>query len=314
MLCATSPNPTTVITAGTSTVVCVWDVKVEKDKLNCVKLRQVSLEVNNSPACVCEPQKPADVGVFFSQPLYGHTDSVTCLAVSEVHSLLVSGSRDLTCILWDMEELSYITQLTRHTASISSLAINDLTVSRHTPSPLPWCFLSNRLRDYTRWRQLAHPHFVVILLSVTPHVCVKGWNRVMRGVASVPVEHEGSTAVTQPFFPRASTRHFVRRLHASPRVGPQKRDHHRLCRWRHTGEVSSAASHYCHGYFEDPNWLSGCIFLNVFLDSLTGRDFYTFSNAALITLALGGQPLGCPSRKIITTRLSWMWLHILPPL
>lgn len=66
---------------------------------------------------------------FSSQLLYGHTDSVTCLAASELHNVIVSGSCDLTCILWDMEELSYITQLSGHTASISSLAINDLTVS-----------------------------------------------------------------------------------------------------------------------------------------------------------------------------------------
>uniref|UniRef100_A0A3B4VM42 WDFY family member 4 n=1 Tax=Seriola dumerili TaxID=41447 RepID=A0A3B4VM42_SERDU len=99
-LCAACPNPTTVITAGTSSGVCVWDVAVNKDKLSHMKLRQ---------------------------PLYGHTDSVTCLAVSEVHSLIVSGSRDLTCILWDMEELSYITQLAGHTTGVSALAINDLT-------------------------------------------------------------------------------------------------------------------------------------------------------------------------------------------
>lgn len=99
-LCAASPNPTTVITAGASSVVCVWDVVAAKDKVTCVKLRQ---------------------------PLYGHTDAVTCLAVSEVHSMIVSGSRDLTCILWDLEELSYITQLTGHTAAISALAFNDLT-------------------------------------------------------------------------------------------------------------------------------------------------------------------------------------------
>lgn len=99
-LCASCPNPTTIVTAGTSTVVCVWDVAVNKDKLAHMKLRQ---------------------------PLYGHTDVVTCLAVSEVHSVIVSGSRDLTCILWDLEELSYVTQLVGHTTSISALAINDLT-------------------------------------------------------------------------------------------------------------------------------------------------------------------------------------------
>ncbi|KAM8859671.1 WD repeat- and FYVE domain-containing protein 4 isoform 2-T2 [Spinachia spinachia] len=99
-LCAACPNQKTIVTAGTSSVVCVWDVAVNKDKLAHMKLRQ---------------------------PLYGHTDAVTCLAVSEVHSMIVSGSRDLTCILWDTEELSYITQLAGHTASISALAINELT-------------------------------------------------------------------------------------------------------------------------------------------------------------------------------------------
>lgn len=64
---------------------------------------------------------------------------MTCLAVSEVHSLIVSGSRDLTCILWDMEELSYITQLAGHTTSISALAINELTVSPSSCPPFSTC-------------------------------------------------------------------------------------------------------------------------------------------------------------------------------
>ncbi|KAK7930815.1 hypothetical protein WMY93_007210 [Mugilogobius chulae] len=85
---------------GTSTVVCVWDVSLTKDKLSHMKLRQ---------------------------PLYGHIDTVTCLAVSEVHNMLVSGSRDFTCILWDLEELNYVTQLTGHTSSVSAIAINELT-------------------------------------------------------------------------------------------------------------------------------------------------------------------------------------------
>lgn len=97
-----------------------------------------------------------------SQPLYGHTDSVTCLAVSEVHCMIVSGSRDLTCILWDAEELSYITQLTGHTDSISSVAINDLTVSLprchccHGVFVQPWTYvpalLPARLRNHARLR------------------------------------------------------------------------------------------------------------------------------------------------------------------
>uniref|UniRef100_A0A672FJ18 Uncharacterized protein n=1 Tax=Salarias fasciatus TaxID=181472 RepID=A0A672FJ18_SALFA len=99
-LCSACPNPRTVVTAGSSSVVCVWDVSIAKDKLASMKLRR---------------------------PLYGHTAAVTCLAVSDVHGVVVSGSRDLTCILWDLEELSYVTQLAGHTAGVSALAINELT-------------------------------------------------------------------------------------------------------------------------------------------------------------------------------------------
>ncbi|KPP72299.1 hypothetical protein Z043_108709, partial [Scleropages formosus] len=98
-LCAACPNPTTIVTAGTRTVVCVWEVSISKDRLKHMKIKQV---------------------------LYGHTDVVTCLVASEAHSIIVSGSRDRTCILWDLEDLSYITQLPGHNAALTSLAINEL--------------------------------------------------------------------------------------------------------------------------------------------------------------------------------------------
>uniref|UniRef100_A0AAY5EMX6 DUF4704 domain-containing protein n=1 Tax=Electrophorus electricus TaxID=8005 RepID=A0AAY5EMX6_ELEEL len=99
-VCASCPNSNTVITAGNSTVVCVWDVSITKDKLRHMKLKQA---------------------------LYGHTDTVTCVVASEAHSVIISGSQDQTCILWDLEELSYITQLPAHSSGVSALAINDLT-------------------------------------------------------------------------------------------------------------------------------------------------------------------------------------------
>nr|XP_055025553.1 WD repeat- and FYVE domain-containing protein 4 isoform X2 [Misgurnus anguillicaudatus] len=100
-VCASCPNSNTIITAGASTVVCVWDISISKDKLKHMKLKQT---------------------------LYGHTDTVTCLAASEAHSVIISGSLDQTCILWDLEDLSYITQLPGHSSGVSALAINDLTV------------------------------------------------------------------------------------------------------------------------------------------------------------------------------------------
>jgi len=40
-VCAACPNNSTIITAGTSTAVCVWDVSISKDKLKHMRLRQV---------------------------------------------------------------------------------------------------------------------------------------------------------------------------------------------------------------------------------------------------------------------------------
>uniref|UniRef100_A0A8C0GYM9 Uncharacterized protein n=1 Tax=Chelonoidis abingdonii TaxID=106734 RepID=A0A8C0GYM9_CHEAB len=99
-LCAVCPTPTTVITSGTSAVVCVWELSLVKDKARCLNLRQA---------------------------LYGHTQAVTCLTASVTYSVLVSGSSDRTCIIWDLNQLTYITRLPAHRASLSAIAINNST-------------------------------------------------------------------------------------------------------------------------------------------------------------------------------------------
>lgn len=99
-LCASCPTQSSIITAGTSTVVCVWEISISKDKLKHMKLKQA---------------------------LYGHTDDVTCLATSLTYSVVISGSLDRTCIIWDYNRLNYITQLPEHNAGLSAVAINDLT-------------------------------------------------------------------------------------------------------------------------------------------------------------------------------------------
>ena len=40
----------------------------------------------------------------FGQPqhLYGHSDEITALHVSRPYSIMVSASRDATCIIWDL--------------------------------------------------------------------------------------------------------------------------------------------------------------------------------------------------------------------
>lgn len=64
----------------------------------------------------------------FLQALLGHTDGVTCLTASSAYRIVVSGSRDRTCIIWDLNKLSFVTQLRGHRAPVSALCINELTV------------------------------------------------------------------------------------------------------------------------------------------------------------------------------------------
>uniref|UniRef100_A0A670KCI7 WD repeat and FYVE domain containing 3 n=1 Tax=Podarcis muralis TaxID=64176 RepID=A0A670KCI7_PODMU len=100
VLSAICPNPKLVITGGTSTVVCVWEMGTSKEKARTLTLKQA---------------------------LLGHTEAVTCLTASLAYHIIVSGSRDRTCIIWDLNKLSFLTQLRGHRAPVSALCINELT-------------------------------------------------------------------------------------------------------------------------------------------------------------------------------------------
>ncbi|XP_045551374.1 WD repeat and FYVE domain-containing protein 3 isoform X1 [Salmo salar] len=100
ILCAICPNPKLVVTGGTSTAICVWETGASKERAKTLTLKQA---------------------------LLGHTDTVTCLTASSAYHILVSGSRDRTCIIWDLNKLSFVTQLRGHRAPVSALCINELT-------------------------------------------------------------------------------------------------------------------------------------------------------------------------------------------
>ncbi|XP_026576266.1 WD repeat- and FYVE domain-containing protein 4 [Pseudonaja textilis] len=99
-LCAVSPAPSSLITSGSSAVVCVWDL------------------------CRSPTGPPA---LLLKQPLYGHTQPVTCLAASTAFGLLVSGSADGSCLFWDLNQLRCLTRLPAQEAGLSAVAINDST-------------------------------------------------------------------------------------------------------------------------------------------------------------------------------------------
>ncbi|KAM4840423.1 WD repeat- and FYVE domain-containing protein 4 isoform X1 [Urocitellus parryii] len=99
-LCAICPTSTMIVTSGASAVVCVWELSMVKGRPRGLCLRQA---------------------------LYGHSQAVTCLAASVAFSLLVSGSQDATCILWDLDLLSYVARLPPHQEGISAIAISDIS-------------------------------------------------------------------------------------------------------------------------------------------------------------------------------------------
>lgn len=103
ILCCTIPNSRTMITAGTESLITVWKIE---------KMRSFTPIMN----------------------LYGHVEPVTCLASSQSYSLIVSGSRDKTAIIWDLNRLTFVRQLGAgpsdkliHHGPISAIAINDST-------------------------------------------------------------------------------------------------------------------------------------------------------------------------------------------
>ncbi|KAK7808279.1 hypothetical protein U0070_013961, partial [Myodes glareolus] len=100
-LCAVCPSPTMIVTSGASAVVCVWELSLVKGRPRGLHLRQA---------------------------LYGHTQAVTCLTASVTFSLLVSGSQDRTCILWDLDHFSRVACLPVHREGISAVAISDVSV------------------------------------------------------------------------------------------------------------------------------------------------------------------------------------------
>nr|KAF6277479.1 WDFY family member 4 [Myotis myotis] len=99
-LCAVCPSPTTIVTSGDSSVVCVWELSMAKGRPS---------------------------GLHLKQALYGHTQAVTCLAASVTFSILVSGSQDCTCILWDLDYLTHVARLPTHQEAISAVAISDIS-------------------------------------------------------------------------------------------------------------------------------------------------------------------------------------------
>ncbi|XP_074041175.1 WD repeat and FYVE domain containing 3 bchs isoform X2 [Leptinotarsa decemlineata] len=97
ILACVCPSPKLIVTAGTSSVVTVWEYESRKKSL--------SIKHN----------------------LYAHTDAITCLAASPAYNVIISGSRDCTAIIWDLSRGVFVRQLRGHAGPVAAVAVNDLT-------------------------------------------------------------------------------------------------------------------------------------------------------------------------------------------
>eukprot|EP01114_Cavostelium_apophysatum_P014246 TRINITY_DN3646_c0_g1_i2.p1 TRINITY_DN3646_c0_g1~~TRINITY_DN3646_c0_g1_i2.p1 ORF type:complete len:2996 (+),score=922.89 TRINITY_DN3646_c0_g1_i2:247-9234(+) len=59
--------------------------------------------------------------------LYGHSAAITCVCLSLEWSIIVSGSKDSTCIVWDLNRLSYVRSLFDHEGTVTCAAISPNT-------------------------------------------------------------------------------------------------------------------------------------------------------------------------------------------
>ncbi|KAH9280985.1 WD repeat and FYVE domain-containing protein 3 [Echinococcus granulosus] len=132
VLCAAAPNASTIVTAGMSGVVKVWQLRSpneEQGKPFCPSDWNVSVE-GHGPGVVFGTTASS---LQLTGCLYGHTDVVTCLAASDSFNLIVSGGRDCTCIVWDLRYLIFLRQLgtssggTAYKAPVAAVCISEAT-------------------------------------------------------------------------------------------------------------------------------------------------------------------------------------------
>ncbi|TNN20222.1 WD repeat and FYVE domain-containing protein isoform 3 [Schistosoma japonicum] len=131
ILCCASPNKYTIITAGLSTVVRVWFLSSNEMSGGSNMTSNTSgvgiLSGSGSSSSAYGYQSFGGPRLKLRATLYGHTDAITCLAASDSFNLIVSGSRDRSCILWDLSRLCFLRQLPGHIAPIAAVCINEAT-------------------------------------------------------------------------------------------------------------------------------------------------------------------------------------------
>ncbi|XP_078504939.1 lysosomal-trafficking regulator isoform X2 [Lissotriton helveticus] len=70
---------------------------------------------------------PPEIEVESQLHLYGHTAEITSLIVCKPYSVMISVSRDGTCIIWDLNRLCYVQSLTGHKSPVTAASVSETT-------------------------------------------------------------------------------------------------------------------------------------------------------------------------------------------
>ncbi|XP_069340666.1 lysosomal-trafficking regulator [Eulemur rufifrons] len=68
---------------------------------------------------------PSEIEMETQIHLYGHTEEITSLFVCKPYSILISVSRDGTCIVWDLNRLCYVQTLAGHKSPVTAVSASE---------------------------------------------------------------------------------------------------------------------------------------------------------------------------------------------
>ncbi|KAK9411799.1 lysosomal-trafficking regulator [Crotalus adamanteus] len=70
---------------------------------------------------------PSEIDMESQMHLYGHTAEITSLLVCKPYSIMISVSKDGTCIIWDLNRLCYVQSLAGHKSPVTAVSASETT-------------------------------------------------------------------------------------------------------------------------------------------------------------------------------------------
>ncbi|XP_074118564.1 lysosomal-trafficking regulator isoform X3 [Sminthopsis crassicaudata] len=82
----------------------------------------ITVYMNRFTSCT-----PSEIEMESQVHLYGHTEEITSLFVCKPYSIMISVSKDGTCIIWDLNRLCYVQSLAGHKSPVTAVSASETT-------------------------------------------------------------------------------------------------------------------------------------------------------------------------------------------